>query len=108
MLTKKEYFDAIPYETWLIKHKKYIDNALKQLQPYFNYEQFVSDYSNKVSELVIKSILADAIYDNNNDESELENYIARMFCIPYKKVLSYRTEKFWKEKGWTITADDFK
>ena len=97
-MTKGEYLkDIIPYEKWLEGHKKYVKEQLDKMRPWFNTDTFIKDHLDLATKQVLESLLADADCNYNCEFGELENYLARWLCIPYEKVVEYRTQKFWDE-----------
>ena len=97
-MTKEEYLKGIiPHDEWLKGHAKYVKNALIEMRKCFYVDRFINDYLEKADRNITECILADAFMNNNMELGELEDYIARLLCVPYEDIVEYRTEEFWDE-----------
>ena len=98
-MTKEEYLAGIlPYEEWKEKHDKYVADAFKDMEGYFDAERFLSDKADSPTcRNIIETTLADAWFNNNYEYTEFDDEISRRLGIPMEDVVNYRTEQFWKE-----------
>ena len=67
------------------------------MSEFFDVMGFIDKYRNRVCKDIAKTILYDAWRDNNYTLGEMDDYIARMFYLPYEAVVEFRTKKFWDE-----------
>ena len=99
----KEYLTDTNYNTWLLKHKAYLNECMEEIRPWFDCDSFIKDHTHIANEMVIKKVLSEAFYDNNYERGEFEEHISVFLCIPLSEIAKYRTEQFWKE---TENAED--
>ena len=97
-MTKADFLkDIKSHEEWLKGHTKYVSEALAEMRPYFDVDRFIADTQGMANRTVVENILADTQMNFNYDLGEVENNLARLFSMPYEKIVEYRTEQFWKE-----------
>ncbi len=90
-MTKNEFIErCVPYDIWKIKHDAYIAECFKNMEKYFDIKGFLNKYEGvKADRKVLETILYDAFENNNYEEYERDDQIARMLYIPIEEVMKF-------------------
>lgn len=90
-MTKNEFIaQCIPYDIWKENHDACIIECFKNMEKWFDVEGFLNKYEKiKADRKVLETILYDAFENNNYEEYERDDQIARMLYIPIEEVMEF-------------------
>lgn len=90
-MTKNEFIaQCVPYDTWKLNHDIRIKECFENMKDFFDIEGFLNKYENiKADRKVLETILYDAFENNNYDEYERDDQIARMLYVPLEEIMEF-------------------
>ena len=90
-MTKAEFIaQCIPYEEWKANHDACIKECFEHMRKWFDVDAFLNKYEGiKADRKVLETILYDAFENNNYDEYERDDQIARMLYIPLEEIMEF-------------------